>query len=143
MSAGICCNNTSDVPVQVLVRQKYWPHSADRDLPAAGDTMQRRVCVYCSAEFVCPASFRGKNPKCSGCRATHPQRQHAPAHGRSGEDPLPEGTSPGNLARETGARALDWTERWGEREQVELVRGFLVAMKGGARLRARQPPSCA
>ena len=70
MSAGICCNNTSDVPVQVLVRQKYWPHSADRDLPAAGDTMQRRVCVYCSAEFVCPASFRGKNPKCSGCRAT-------------------------------------------------------------------------
>ena len=43
--------------------------------------MLHRVCAYCKAEFACPASFRGKNPKCSGCRATHPQRQHAPAHG--------------------------------------------------------------
>jgi hypothetical protein len=43
--------------------------------------MPHRVCACCSAEFACPASFRGKNPKCSGCRATHPQRQHAPAHG--------------------------------------------------------------
>ena len=43
--------------------------------------MPHRVCAYCSAEFACPASFRGKNPKCIGCRVTHPQRQHAPAHG--------------------------------------------------------------
>jgi hypothetical protein len=39
--------------------------------------MPRRVCVYCSAEFACPASFRGKNPKCSGCRG----QAHASAHG--------------------------------------------------------------
>jgi hypothetical protein len=44
---------------------------------------------------------------------------------RSGADPLPEGTSPA------------------ERDQVELVRGFLVALKGGACPRARQPPSFA
>ena len=43
--------------------------------------MPHRVCANCSAEFACPASFRGKNPKCSGCRATHPQRQQALAHG--------------------------------------------------------------
>ena len=43
--------------------------------------MPHRVCANCSAEFACPASFRGKNPKCIGCRAMHPQRQHAPAQG--------------------------------------------------------------
>ena len=39
--------------------------------------MPHRVCAYCKAEFACPASFRGKNPKCSGCRG----QAHASAHG--------------------------------------------------------------
>ena len=35
--------------------------------PAPHGTMTHRVCAECSEDFACPASFRGKAPKCSGC----------------------------------------------------------------------------
>ena len=59
--------------------------------------MPRRVCVCCSAQFACPASFRGQNPKCSGCRATHPQRQHAPAHGGGARQNGAAGSAPRHM----------------------------------------------
>jgi hypothetical protein len=42
--------------------------------PATHGTMQRSVtvCDVCSAAFACRASFRGKVPKCSGCRRAQP-----------------------------------------------------------------------
>jgi hypothetical protein len=47
-------------------------------MPLRMCTIPRRMCAVCSAEFACPASFRGKAPKCSGCRRGK-QRQQAPA----------------------------------------------------------------
>ena len=41
-------------------------------------TMTHRVCAECSEDFACPASFRGKAPKCSGCRRTTHPEGHAP-----------------------------------------------------------------
>ena len=83
---------------------EHWLASQQRPTAPRG-TMPHRVCTYCSAEFACPASFRGKNPKCSGCRATHPQRQHALAHG--GGAPQNGAGMPGNLMgpRQQGAGA--------------------------------------
>ena len=42
-------------------------------------TMPRRTCAVCRAEFNCPASFRGKAPKCSGCRPAQHERRPLPA----------------------------------------------------------------
>jgi hypothetical protein len=46
---------------------------ASQRSPAPRGTMRRRMCAVCSAKFACAASFRGKAPKCRGCR-------RAPAH---------------------------------------------------------------
>ena len=49
--------------------------------------MPHRVCANCSAEFACPASFRGKNPKCSGCRRVTNGAGSAPHNGAAGSTP--------------------------------------------------------
>jgi len=46
--------------------------------------MPRLVCVGCGAEFPCAPSFRGRSPKCSGCRrATQGRERDATAEARS------------------------------------------------------------
>ena len=42
-------------------------------------TMPRRPCAVCRAEFNCPASFRRKAPKCSGCKPAQHERRPLPA----------------------------------------------------------------
>ena len=48
--------------------------------------MPRLACAGCGAEFLCAPSFRGKTPKCSGCRprrATQGRGRDATAEARS------------------------------------------------------------
>jgi len=47
--------------------------------------MPRLACAGCGAEFLCARSFRGKTPKCSGCRwrATQGRGRDATAEARS------------------------------------------------------------
>ena len=103
--------------------------------------MPHRVCANCSAEFACPASFRGKNPKCSGCRATHPQRQHAPAHG--GGAPQNGAGMPGNLMgpRQQGAGApqvnpFTGAHQPGMMEMQQQMHLMAQAQRGGGQAHA-------
>ena len=80
-------------------------------------TMTHRVCAECSEDFAGPASFRGKAPKCSGCRrTTHPQRQHAPSCAGTSPQNATAGSAPRHMTpRESvcacHCAALPWCSR--------------------------------
>ena len=81
--------------------------------PAPRGTMTHRVCAECGEEFACPASFRGKVPKCSNCKFgqtfNHPPDRWL-GRGMGGGTDRP----PDDYPRDSG---WDW-----ERDQQERAR---------------------